>query len=125
MYTDFAYNLPHPLNVRESLARGGYENRELRAAGRRASENARRNAPSRRYRLPPTRAARSSRSRGVFFAPGKRLLSAVVIAAALFTMAAMFGTATVVDSATFNANAGPRLVASASLAPAPILALTR
>jgi hypothetical protein len=125
MYTDFAYNLPHPLNVRESLARGGYENRELRAAGRRASENARRDAPSRRYRLPPTRAARSSRSRGVFFAPGKRLLSAVVIAAALFTMAAMFGTATVVDSATFNANAGPRLVASASLAPAPILALTR
>jgi hypothetical protein len=125
MYTDFAYNLPHPLNVRESLARGGYENRELRAAGRRASETARRDAPSRRYRLPPTRAARSSRSRGVFFAPGKRLLSAVVIAAALFTMAAMFGTSTVVDSATFNANAGPRLVASASLAPAPILALTR
>jgi len=125
MYTDFAYNLPHPLNVRESLARGGYETRELRAAGRRASETARRDAPSRRYRLPPTRAARSSRSRGVFFAPGKRLLSAVVIAAALFTMAAMFGTATVVDSATFNANAGPRLVASASLAPAPILALTR
>jgi hypothetical protein len=125
MYTDFAYNLPHPLNVRESLARGGYENRELRAARRRASETARRDAPSRRYRLPPTRAARSSRSRGVFFAPGKRLLSAVVIAAALFTMAAMFGTATVVDSATFNANAGPRLVASASLAPAPILALTR
>jgi hypothetical protein len=125
MYTDFAYNLPHPLNVRESLARGGYENRELRAAGRRASENARRDAPSRRYRLPPTRAARSSRSRGVFFAPGKRLLSAVVVAAALFTLAAMFGTTTVVDSATFNANAGPRLVASASLAPAPILALTR
>ena len=125
MYTDFTSNLPHPLNVRESLARGGYENRELRAAGRRASENARRDAPSRRYRLPPTRAARSSRSRGVFFAPGKRMLSAVVIAAALFTLAAMLGTTTVVDSATFNANAGPRLVASASLAPAPILALTR
>ena len=125
MFTNFAYNLPHPLIARASLPRGGYENRELRAAGRRASENARRDAPSRRYRLPPTRAARSSRSRGVFFAPGKRLLSAVVIAVALFTMAAMFGTATVVDSATFNANAGPRLVASASLAPAPILALTR
>ncbi len=125
MCTDFAYNLPRPLNVRESPARGGYENRELRAAGRPATENARRDAPSRRYRLPPTRAARSSRGRGVFFAPGKRLLSAVVIAAALFTLAAMFGTTTVVDSATFNANAGPRLVASASLAPAPILALTR
>ena len=66
----------------------------------------------------PTRAARSSRSRGVFFAPGKRLLSGVVIAAALFTLAAMLGTTKVVDSATFNANAGPRLVASASLAPA-------
>ena len=125
MYTDFTSNLPHPLSVRQSLARGGYENRELCAAGRRASENARRDAPSRRYRLPPTRAARSSRSRGVFFAPGKRLLSAVVMAVTLFTLAAMFGTATVVDSATFNANAGPRLVASASLAPAPILALTR
>ena len=125
MYTDFAPNLPHPLIARESLPRGGYENRELRAAGRRASENARRDAPSRRYRLPPTRAARSSRSRGVFFAPGKRMLSAVVIAAALFTLAAMLGTTKVVDSATFNANAGPRLVASASLAPAPILALSR
>jgi hypothetical protein len=125
MYTDFTSNLPHPLNVLESLARGGHENRELRAAGRRASENARRDAPSRRYRLPPTRAARSSRSRGVFFAPGKRLLSAVVMAVTLFTLAAMLGTTTVVDSASFNANAGPRLVASASLAPAPILALTR
>lgn len=125
MYTDFTPNLPHPLSARESLARGGFENRELRAAGRRTSEHARRDAPSRRYRLPPTRAARSPRSRGVFFAPGKRTLSAVVIAAALFTLAAMLGTTTVVDSATFNANAGPRLVASASLAPAPILALTR
>ena len=125
MYTNFAPNLPHPLDARESLPLGGYRNREFRAAGRRASENARRDAPSRRYRLPPTRAARSSRSRGVFFAPGKRLLSAVMIAAALFTLAAMLGTTTVVDSATFNANAGPRLVASASLAPAPILALTR
>jgi hypothetical protein len=53
------------------------------------------------------------------------MLSAVVIAAALFTMAAMLGTTKVVDSATFNGNAGPRLVASAYLTPAPILALTR
>ncbi|MEO8566858.1 MAG: hypothetical protein ABI541_10790 [Betaproteobacteria bacterium] len=124
MCTNFASDLPHPLNARESLL-GGDENRELRAAGRRASETARRDAPSRRYRLPPTRAARSPRGRGVFFAPGKRMLSAVVIAAALFTLAAMLGTTAVVDSATFNANAGPRLVASASLAPAPILALSR
>jgi hypothetical protein len=125
MVTDFASNLPHPLNARESPLRSGYENRELRAAGRRAWENARRDAPSSRYCLPPTRAARSPRSRGVFFAPGKRTLSAVVIAVALFTLAAMLGTTTVVDSATFNANAGPRLVASASLAPAPILVLSR
>ena len=125
MNTDFAYNLPRPLHAGAPLPRGGYENREPRAAGRRASKNARRDAPSRRYRLPPTRAARSPRSRGVFFAPGKRMLSAVVIGAALFTLAAMLGTTTVVDSASFNANVGPRLVASASLAPAPILALSR
>jgi hypothetical protein len=125
MHADFAPKLPHPLIARESLPNAGCETRELRAAGRRESGRARRDAPPRRYRLPPTRAARSSRSRGVFFAPGKRLLSAVVIAAALFTLAAMLGTTKVVDSATFNANAGPRLVASASLAPAPILALTR
>jgi hypothetical protein len=125
MVTDFATNLPHPLNARRSLPRSGYESRELRATGRRASENARRDGPSRRYRLPPTRAARSPRSRGVFFAPGKRMLSTVVVAAALFTLAAMLGTTTVVDSASFNANVGPRLVASASLAPSPILALSR
>jgi hypothetical protein len=122
MHADFAPNLPHP-----PIARGDppYGLFERHAAERRAPGSARRDASSRRYRLPPTRAARSSRSRGVFFAPGKRMLSAVVIAAALFTMAAMLGTTKVVDSATFNANAGPRLVASASLAPAPILALTR
>jgi hypothetical protein len=125
MYTDFASNLPHPLITRESLRRSGCENRQLRATDRRPSENARREGPSRRYRLPPTRAARSPRSRGVFFAPGKRTLSAVVVAAALFALAAMLGTTTVVDSASFNANAGPRLVASASLAPAPILVLSR
>jgi hypothetical protein len=125
MHADFAPKLPHPLIARESLPNGECENREFLASGRPASGRAHRDAPPRRYRLPPTRAARSSRSRGVFFAPGKRLLSGVVIAAALFTLAAMLGTTKVVDSATFNANAGPRLVASASLAPAPILALTR
>jgi len=73
--------------------------------------------------LPPTRAARSSRRRGGFFEPGKRALSFVVLGAALLALAAMLGTTTVIDSATFNANAGPRLVASASLAPPPIVAL--
>jgi hypothetical protein len=125
MYIDFAPNLPHPLIARGSLPRGGCENREFNAAARRPPGSARRDAPSRRHRLPPTRAARSPRSRGVFFAPGKRLLSAVVVAAALFTLAAMLGTNKIVDSATFIANSGPRLVASASLTPAPILALSR
>ena len=96
-----------------------------RTGGRPARGNFHRDAPSRRYRLPPTRAARSSRSRGVFFAPGKRALSAVVAAVAVVVLGAMLGTTKFVDSATFNANAGPRLVASASLAPAPIAALRR
>ncbi|MEP6996144.1 MAG: hypothetical protein ABI900_00770 [Betaproteobacteria bacterium] len=123
MNANFALTLfRRPRISRESLIRGLAE---LRAAGRRASGSARREAPSRRYRLPPTRAARSSRSRGVFFAPGKRMLSVVFLAAALFALAATLGTAKVVDSATFNANAGPRLVASASLAPPAILVLRR
>lgn len=98
---------------------------DLRAAGRRSSGNASRSASSRLHRLPPTRAARSSRSRGVFFAPGKRTLSFVVLAAALFALVTMLGTPKVVDSVTFNANAGPRLIASASLAPPPIAILQR
>ena len=96
-----------------------------RPASRPTHENFHRDAPSRRYRLPPTRAARSSRSRGVFFAPGKHALSAVVAAAAVIVLGAVLGTARFVDSATFNANAGPGLVASASLAPPPIAALKR
>jgi hypothetical protein len=122
MHADFAPKLTHPLIARESLSNRLFDSS---AAGRRAAGRACRDTPSHRYRVAPTRAARSSRSRGVFFAPGKRLLSAVVIAAALFTLVAMLSTTAVVDSAAFNANAGPRLVASASLAPAPILALTR
>jgi hypothetical protein len=115
MHADFA-TIPfrRPRTVRVSLLRGLADPRR---AARRASRNARRDAPSRRYRLPPTRAARSSRSRGVFLAPGKRMLSVAVAAAALFALAAMLGTTRVIDSPTFNANAGPRLVASASLAP--------
>ncbi len=111
-----------PRAPRHSLMRGLTL---LRPTGRRARGIFHRDASSRRYRLPPTRAARLSRSRGVFFAPGKRALSAVVLAAALAVVGAMLGTARFVDSATFNANAGPRLVASASLAPAPITALHR
>jgi hypothetical protein len=97
----------------------------LRPATPRPTGNFHRDAPSRRYRLPPTRAARSPRSRGVFFAPGKRAISVAVIAAALAVVGAMLGTAKFVDSATFNANAGPQLFASASLAPPPIAALRR
>jgi len=123
MHAVFALNMPRrPRIARESLLR---RVPGLHAAGRRAPGSARRDAPSPRYRLPPTRAARSSRSRGVFFAPGKRVLSGVVVAAALFVLAATLGTTKIVDSASFTANAGPRLVASASLAPAPIAAVSR
>ena len=122
MHAAFALTPPRRLRIaRESLLQGLAV---LRAAGRRATGSARRDSPSLRHRLPPTRAARSSRSRGVFFAPGKRMLSAVVIAVALFALAAMLGTTRVVDSASFTANAGPRLVASASLAPAAIASVS-
>jgi len=123
MHADYAPILSrHPRIARDSLVR---RLADLRAAGPRSTGNARRSASSRRHHLPPTRAARSSRSRGVFFAPGKRTLSLVVLAAALFALVAMLGTPKVVDSATFNANAGPRLIASASLAPPPIAVLQR
>jgi hypothetical protein len=112
--------LRHPRAPRQSLLHGLTL---LRPAARRPRGEFHRDAPSRRHRLPPTRAARSSRSRGVFLAPSKRMLSVAVAAAALFALAAMLGTARVIDSPTFNANAGPPLVASASLAPAPIAAL--
>jgi hypothetical protein len=84
----------------------------------RATVRAALDRPSRRYRLPPTRAARLSRSRGVFLAPGKRTLSAVVLAAALVALAVALCTAKLVDSTAFSVNPGPRLVASASVAPA-------
>ena len=123
MHAAFALTPPRrPRIARESLPRGFAV---LRAAGRRAPGNARRHAPSICHRLPPTRAARASRSCGVFFAPGKRMLSGVLVAVALLALAAMLGTTRVVDSASFIANAGPRLVASASLAPAAIASVSR
>ena len=122
MHAAFALTPPRrPRIARESLLRG----LAVRRAGRRAPGSGRGDAPLLRHRLPPTRAARSSRSRGVFFAPGKRMLSGVVVAVAMFALAAMLGTTRVVDSAGFVANAGPRLVASASLAPAPIAPVSR
>ena len=126
MNADYAMTPPRrPRAPRQALLHGLTL---LRPAARRPRGEFHRDAPSRRHRLPPTRAARSSRSRGVFLAPGnlapgKRMLSVAVAAAALFALAAMLGTARVIDSPTFNANTGPRLVASASLAPAPIAAL--
>jgi len=123
MHADYAPVLSQsPRIARDSLVR---RLADLRAAGRRSTGSTRRSGSSRRHRLPPTRAARLSRSRGVFFAPGKRTLSIVVLAAALFALVATLGTPKVVDSATFNANAGPRLVASASLAPPPLAVLQR
>ncbi|MGH8714382.1 MAG: hypothetical protein ACREYB_10290 [Casimicrobiaceae bacterium] len=89
----------------------------------RATRRAAPDRPSRRYRLPPTRAARSSRSRGVFFGPCWRTLSAVVAAAALVALTAALCSTSLVNSSAFNANPGPQLVASASLVPPPITAL--
>lgn len=123
MHAVFALNLPQRSRIARALLLRGVAGPH--AAGRRAPGSARRDARSPRYRLPPTRAARSSRSRGVFFAPGKRVLSGVVVAAALLVVAAMLGTTKIVDSASFTANAGPSLVASASLAPARIAAVSR
>lgn len=89
----------------------------------RAPRSARHDRPSRFHRLPPTRAARSSRSRGVFLAPGRRTLTAVLLGAGLFVLAALLGTADVVGSNAFDANPGPRLVASASIVPPQVAAL--
>jgi L-asparagine transporter-like permease len=44
---------------------------------------------------------------------------------AMIAVAAMLGTSRFVDSSALNANAGPRLVASASLAPPPFAAPRR
>ena len=73
--------------------------------------------PARRHRLPPTRAARPSRSRGVFLAPHPRTLSAVLLAVAALTLATLLGTANVVGSHALAANPGPQLFASASIVP--------
>jgi hypothetical protein len=123
MNADYAMTISRrPRAIRASALRGPTP---LRPSGRRPTGNFHRDAPSRRYRLPPTRAARSPRSRGVFFAPGKRAISVAVVAVALAVVGAMLGTAKFVDSAAFNANAGPRLFASTSLAPPPITAPRR
>ncbi|HEY2863149.1 MAG TPA: hypothetical protein VGK37_05985 [Casimicrobiaceae bacterium] len=111
-----------PRVARESPIR---ELPDRRTVGHRSAGRVRRDARSRRHSLPPTRAARSSRSRGVFFSVLRRALSVAAMAVAMLAVAAMLGTAKFVDSTALNDNAGPRLVASASLAPPPFAAPRR
>jgi hypothetical protein len=79
--------------------------------------------------LPPTRAARPARSRGVFFAGrwrarlGHWIVNAVCVALATLAIAASAHFAQpVLDAAARNGNAGPELVASATRTPPFLLA---
>ena len=76
--------------------------------------------PARRHRLPPTRAARPSRSRGVFLTPRRGMLSAVLLGLLALTLATLLGTANVVGSHTLAANPGPQLFASTSIVPSEL-----
>jgi len=73
------------------------------------------------HRLPPTRAARPARSRGVFFGGRRRsrlghwILNAVCVAVATLAIAASAHFAQpAFDAAASNGNAGPGLLASAT-----------
>jgi hypothetical protein len=82
-------------------------------------------------RLPPTRAARPTRSRGIFFqagrgsGPGRWILNTLCVAAATISIFASAHFAKpVFDSAVISGNAGPGLVASTTQAP-PFVAPSR
>jgi len=75
--------------------------------------------------LPPTRAARPTRSRGIFFQDGQRarrgrwILNTLFVAAATISIVASAHFAKpVFDSAVISGNAGPGLIASTTQAPA-------
>jgi hypothetical protein len=75
--------------------------------------------------LPPTRAARLTRSRGIFFQlggvarPGRWILSALCVAAVTISIVASVRFAEpVFDSAIISGNAGPGLIATTTQAPA-------
>ena len=75
--------------------------------------------------LPPTRAARPTRSRGIFFQDGQRarrgrwILNGLCVAAATISIVASAHFAKpVFDSAVISGNAGPGLIASTTQAPA-------
>jgi hypothetical protein len=86
-------------------------------------------------RFPPTRAARSPRSRGVFLETCEENPSAkstrwvevpvaiVALAVAAFALAVCFSAPTIVAGTTVGANPGPGIVAAASVAPPFILPL--
>jgi hypothetical protein len=82
-------------------------------------------ALARVHRLPPTRAARPARSRGVFFAAsvysrvGHWVINALCIAmVALSVVASAEFAGPAFDAAVVSGNVGPALVASAMRAPA-------
>jgi hypothetical protein len=84
-------------------------------------------------RLPPTRAARASRGRGVFWEEPDEVMSAarsrwveasvafVALAVAAVAMAVCVNAPSVVAGAAFGTNPGPAIVAAASVAPPFVL----
>lgn len=85
-------------------------------------------ALARARQLPPTRAARPARSRGVFFAAsvysrvGHWVVNALCVAMVAFSIVASVEFAEpALDAAVVNGNVGPALVASALRAPAFLL----
>jgi hypothetical protein len=84
-------------------------------------------------RLPPTRAARASRGRGVFLEEHDEVMSAgwarwvevlvafVALAVAAVALAVCVNAPSVVAGAAFGTNPGPAIVAAASVAPPFIL----
>ena len=85
--------------------------------------------------LPPTRAARSPRSRGRFFDPAedrshlrktpvvRAWVTALAVAACGITMTLLASAPSLVSGTAFGANPGPGIVASASVAPSFVHAL--
>src|SRR5712672_925448 len=84
-------------------------------------------------RFPPTRAARSSRGRGVFLndadpSRGNRRphwvevpVAIVALAVAAFALTVCFNAPSIVSSGAFGPNPGPAMVAAASVAPPFVL----
>ena len=84
------------------------------------------------FRFPPTRAARSSRGRGIFLKEGEKAsgkgrprwievpVAIVALAVAAFALTVCFNAPSIVAGA-FGPNPGPAIVAAASVAPPFVL----